>query len=368
MSISATRIAAIAGKELRDYRRNRFVILTMSITPVIFIVLPMVQILTISARTASHQLDARIGISLVYMLLIPATVPATLAAYSVVGEREQGTLEPVLITPISSEEFLLGKALAVLLPTLGIAYAIFGVFLACTELFAHPAVASAVFQGSHLVTQLLFTPLLAGWSIWVGIAISTRSSDVRVAQQLGTLASLPPLAIAALLSFNVLSPSLWLALAVAAGLLLVDGLGWRAVAAMFDRERLITGRRREQPTNAGPRRLDAGQATQGSKAMSATVIVTREGNFGIELRRGRFDITVDGTTVGSLDNHETVETKIQPGHHTLRIAAGRYTSRSQPFDVADGQVVNFRCHGARVWPTYVASIVKPDLAISLRHE
>jgi hypothetical protein len=32
-------------------------------------------------------------------------------------------------------------------------------------------------------------------------------------------------------------------LGLAAALLAVDALGWRAVAAMFDRERLITGAR-----------------------------------------------------------------------------------------------------------------------------
>jgi ABC-type transport system involved in multi-copper enzyme maturation permease subunit len=367
MTISATRIAAITRKEVRDYRRNRFVIVTMSVVPIIFIIAPMIQILTISATVTSARLDERIGISLLYMLLIPAMVPAALAAYSVVGEREQGTLEPVLITPIRSEEFLLGKALAVLLPTLGIAYAIFGVFLACTALFAHAAVVSAVFEGTHLLTQLLFTPLLAGWSIWVGIAISTRSSDVRVAQQLGTLASLPPLGIAALMSFNVLTPSLWLAFAVAAGLLLVDGLGWRAVAVMFDRERLITGRRPDRATSRpGPARASQDEPHKGDPEMSATLIVTRQPGSGIELRRGRFDITVDGTSVGALDNHETVETNLEPGHHTLRINAGRYTSRSRPFDVADGETVTFRCHGASIWPTYLASIVKPDLAISLK--
>jgi hypothetical protein len=46
-------------------------------------------------------------------LAIPALVPATLAASAVVGERQQATLEPVLTTPISREEFMLGKALAV---------------------------------------------------------------------------------------------------------------------------------------------------------------------------------------------------------------------------------------------------------------
>jgi ABC-type Na+ efflux pump permease subunit len=176
--------------------------------------------------------------------VIPAFVPPTLAAYSVVGEREQGTLEPLLITPIRRKEFLVGKALAVAVPTLTIAYAIFGIFLAAAKLFANPVVASAVFAGSHVLVQLLFTPLLAGWAIWVGIAISARSSDIRIAQQLSVLPSLPPLAIIALMQFKVIAPSTSLAVALAAALLIVDALAWRAVAAMFDCERLVTGRHR----------------------------------------------------------------------------------------------------------------------------
>ena len=94
-----------------------------------------------------------------------------------------------------------------------------GIFLGVTAIFAQPAAASAVFEGSHLLVQLLFTPLLAGWSIWAGIAISTRSADVRAAQQLAVLASLPPLGIVALMSFNVIVPTLGLALGLAAALL-----------------------------------------------------------------------------------------------------------------------------------------------------
>jgi len=243
VSFSRRRIAAITVKELRDYRHNRFVIGTMAFLPLIFVAAPVVQLLTVSASVGSSKLDSRVGLSLLYMLLIPAFLPSTLAAYAVVGEREQGTLEPVLITPISREEFLVGKALAVAGPTITIAYAIFGIFLAAAKLFANPVVASAVFAGSHILVQLLFTPLLAGWSIWVGIAISARSSDIRVAQQLSILASLPPLAIIALMQFKVITPSTGLALALAAALLIIDGLGWRAVAAIFDRERLLTGRR-----------------------------------------------------------------------------------------------------------------------------
>ncbi len=241
MTFSWTRVAAIFRKEIRDYRHNRFVIMTMAMLPLIFIALPIIEIFTIKATVSSSKLDTRIGLALLYMLLIPAILPSALAGYSVVGEREQGTLEPVLITPIRSTEFLLGKAFAALLPTLVIAYVMFGVFLAIAALFADPAVSSAVFERSHVLIQLLFTPLLAGWSILVGIAISARASDVRVAQQLGVFASLPPLAVVALMSENVITPSIGLALGLAAALLLIDGLGWRVVAAMFDRERLVTG-------------------------------------------------------------------------------------------------------------------------------
>jgi ABC-type transport system involved in multi-copper enzyme maturation permease subunit len=243
VSFSWTRAGAILRKELRDYRRNRFVIFTMAGLPLIFVTLPTVQLFTFRVSLTSAKLDTHIGLSLLYLLLIPAFVPSALAAYSVVGEREQGTLEPVLTTPVRRDEFLAGKALAILIPTLAVSYAIFGIFLAAAALFARPGIASAVFEGSHLLVQLLFTPLLAGWSIWVGIAISARSADVRVAQQLGVLASLPPLAIVALVTLNVITPSTGLALGLAAALLAVDALGWRAVAAMFDRERLVTGGR-----------------------------------------------------------------------------------------------------------------------------
>jgi hypothetical protein len=101
--------------------------------------------------------------------------------------------------------------------------------------------------------------------------------------------------------------------------------------------------------------------------MSATLRLTREGT-GIELRRGQFEILVDATSVGSIERHQTIDLPVDPGHHILRIRAGRYASLDRSFDVADGEEVDFRCHGAMIWPRYVASIVKPDLAISLKRQ
>jgi ABC-2 type transport system permease protein len=238
--MSATRVWAIYRKELREYRRNGSIVASMAVIPLGIVIFPLIEVLALPASAASALLN---GDPLVILLGIPAIVPSIVAGYAVVGEREQGTLEPVLTTPIRREELLLAKAMAALVPSLAVAYAVYALFLACTELFAQPAVASAVLQGPNVLAQVVFTPLIAMWSIWVGIGISTRSSDVRVAQQLGAIVGLPALLVAYLIAFNVIPATLGLALGVAAALLVLDGLGWRVVAAAFNRERLITGTR-----------------------------------------------------------------------------------------------------------------------------
>jgi hypothetical protein len=101
--------------------------------------------------------------------------------------------------------------------------------------------------------------------------------------------------------------------------------------------------------------------------MSATFTLKRGGTIA-ELRRAPFEITMDGATVGSIDRNETFETPLEPGHHTLQIQAGRYRSRVQSFDSADGHAVNFRCYGGRIWPIYLLSFLVPSLALSLKRE
>ena len=90
------------------------------------------------------------------------------------------------------------------------------------------------------ICQVLFTPLLAAFSVWFGVAISTRSRDVRVAQ-LSLLGSLPVGVATSLIAFDVIHATLGLAIGLALLLLLANALGWRIVAPMFDRERLLTG-------------------------------------------------------------------------------------------------------------------------------
>ena len=238
--ISGRRVRAIVAKEVREYRHTGSIVSAMAIFPLAFILTPVIQVFVLpssSAHIIRHEQ------TLLYLLAIPALVPSTLASYSVVGERQQGTLEPLLCSPIRREEFLLGKAIAAFFPSLIISYLVYGVFVAITELFAAPGIAPALIRGPVLLVQILFTPLLAAWSIWVGILISARMNDIRSAQQLSAVASLPSVAVTSLMAYNVIHPSVKVAFGCGIGLFVLDRVGWRVVSAAFDRERLITGTR-----------------------------------------------------------------------------------------------------------------------------
>ena len=246
IGLDVGRVRAVVRKELRDYRRKRSIVVAMVILPAIFLVQPTLSVFLASPSTTSASY---FSLPLLLLLLIPVITPSPLAAYCVVGEREQGTLEPLLTTPIRRQEFILGKAAAVMIPTLALAYTVFGLFFAVVRLFANPAIVSEVFhQGPVLLALVLFTPLLAGWAIVVGMAVSVRASEIRVAQQLGMIASFPPLGVVVLLGIGAIHPTFTVAVEFAVGLLVIDVQALRFVSRMFDRERLVTGAKAARST------------------------------------------------------------------------------------------------------------------------
>jgi len=100
--------------------------------------------------------------------------------------------------------------------------------------------------------------------------------------------------------------------------------------------------------------------------MPATLKVARETPLDLpEIHRGTFDVIVDGERVGSLKLHDTFETPVEPRHYTLNIHDGRYSSQELSFQVTDGQVISFNCHGRRIMPIFLASFVVPSLALKL---
>lgn len=102
--------------------------------------------------------------------------------------------------------------------------------------------------------------------------------------------------------------------------------------------------------------------------MSSTLTLKREATGAIELRRGTFEIVLDGNPAGSIDRNQTVELQVEPGMHTIQVKSGRYSSPAREFDAGDGTNINFRCDGAVLWPQYVASLLLPTIGLRLKRK
>ena len=101
--------------------------------------------------------------------------------------------------------------------------------------------------------------------------------------------------------------------------------------------------------------------------MPATLRLTHKA-IGVEVRRGPYDVVIDGERAGSVDMNHTIEIPVEPGRHTLQVRNGRNSSRTKTFDAADGETVAFRCTGKRFLPLFLASFVVPSLALVLIRE
>ena len=101
--------------------------------------------------------------------------------------------------------------------------------------------------------------------------------------------------------------------------------------------------------------------------MSATLKLTHK-TIGVEVRRGTYDVMVDGQRAGSVELNETIAIPVEPGRHTLQVRNGRNSSRTTTFDVAEGDIVSFRCSGKSILPIFLLSFVVPSLALSLHRE
>jgi hypothetical protein len=102
----------------------------------------------------------------------------------------------------------------------------------------------------------------------------------------------------------------------------------------------------------------------------ATIRLSRAGSLSPLLGMETWNISVDGRVVGAIAAGETVEVSVTPGQHSLLLRGrGRNRSPLRAVEVAEDEVVGYRCHGPRYGvPNVVAALFKPDLWITLRRE
>jgi ABC-2 type transport system permease protein len=177
---------------------------------------------------------------LVFFLLMPAYIPLSIATFSIIGEKQARSLEPVLAAPIRTVELLAGKAIAALVPGVLAGWATYAVFVVLVSIVYGPRLFGVVTDPSWLAGTFLLGPAVGMSSVVAGVIVSARVNDPRVAQQVGGV---------------IIVPVIGIVLVQATGTLLVGALGYALVAAvilaislaglwlgvrLFDREAILT--------------------------------------------------------------------------------------------------------------------------------
>jgi len=234
----------VAAKDLRSFVRKRTVLYTVVVLPLMLSVLfPLVVEVSkrkgngIPAASLPHLLDS----FAFFFVIIPAIVPTPIASYSIVGEKIEKSLEPLLATPTTDGEILLGKYLAAFLPAIIATYAGAAIYMTLMDSVTYGTLGYLYYPNSAFALILfVLAPVSATISVEVSVIASSRVNDVRSASQLGGVMYLPFLGIYLAGEIGLFSLDTNNLLIIAGVLLVVALALFRASTATFRREEILT--------------------------------------------------------------------------------------------------------------------------------
>lgn len=178
---------------------------------------------------------------LTLFLLMPLIIPVSIAAYSIVGEKVQRSLEALLATPVSTAELLLGKCLAAILPAVGVTWLSFAVFGVGAYVFAvDDMVFGRLISGVWVLVVLLLAPLLSGLGVALSVIMSSRVNDPRAVEQSIGMLVLPILGLFVAQMTGWITMSYATVLLGCAAMAVLDAVALRAAIGLFDREAILT--------------------------------------------------------------------------------------------------------------------------------
>ena len=237
----------IAAKDFKIFRKKKNVIYSLVAVPILItILLPSVLSYAGHKSGATGLGAAELTILLpaftFFYAVLATYIPTPIASYTLVGEKMEKSLEPLLATPTTDGEILLGKGLAAFLPSVAAILTASVAFMTLMDLVTRDELGYYYFPNWDAALILfVIAPLGTLMSVEANVVVSSRISDVRTGQQLGVLTILPlagiyvggELGIIDLGAVNTL-------FIVAAALVVVDVLLFFVARATFRREEILT--------------------------------------------------------------------------------------------------------------------------------
>jgi len=234
----------IALRDFKIFRRQRYVWYSLIIFPVIISILFPTVIQLVAVRTGGLP-AARITMLLdafsMFFVIGAAFVPLSIATYTIVGEKVEKSLEPLLATPLTDGEILLGKTISAFIPTL-VAMSIGGIiFQVGMDVVTFPMLNYYYFPNWTIaVILLILMPAAIIMSVEFSVIVSSRVNDVRSAMSFGIVMFLPFMGIYLASELGLITLDIITLLLIAGVIFVIDVILFFVSTTMFKREEILT--------------------------------------------------------------------------------------------------------------------------------
>jgi ABC-2 type transport system permease protein len=257
-----SKIVTIISKEWAEVFKNRLVLFSVLFLPLLFVAMPLISVGVMEraggdlsdgsdpipgAEVLCQGLDElecvqvyTLDIFTLMFMILPVMIPVTIAAYSIVGEKTLRSLEPLLATPITTTELVVGKMLAALIPAVLATWLAYGLYVIGVNLLTTSNVAARLVEPLWLIAVFIVGPLLALLSVCTAIMVSSRVSDPRVAEQLSGVVLLPLVLLIVGQSIGFIILERDLVILVAAVAFIIDIVLVVLAVRLFERETILT--------------------------------------------------------------------------------------------------------------------------------
>jgi ABC-2 type transport system permease protein len=260
------KIIIIMQKEFDEIMKNRMIIGTLLLMPLIFaIIVPMALVapIALSANAfSSSEITNYVSllpgtssespqVALIHyftsaimpmFMMLPAMLPIVISAYSIIGEKRNRTLEPLLAAPVTEYDIMIGKTLSAIIPALMAtwisAILLFVITAGITDMAMHRVIIPDPYLWG--IGMLLMAPVLAFLAVMCTVIISSRVNDPRVAQQVSALFLLPVMGVFIIQISGIFMLSDKMVLVLAVIVFALDILALRVGKALFEREEILT--------------------------------------------------------------------------------------------------------------------------------
>jgi len=230
---------------MASVRKRKYVLYGLIGVPFIFaIIVPLTSIYPVmSAEVQQKQTTVLsiVNLTLLMFMMIPDFIPSVIASYTFVGEKVNRQLEPLLATPTSDSELLVGKGLGAFVPAMAVTFASFVGLMLVVDLLTFPLFGYLLLPNLlSVVVLFVYCPLIALLSVSFCIFVSSKVTDVRAAMQLSSIVIFPIMAFYFLFLSGVISLE-WPTLTVFALVLALASVGLFYLSkATFRREEILT--------------------------------------------------------------------------------------------------------------------------------